>query len=76
MSGAARNLTLSTARLRPIARESSQKLSQFTDQDLDVQIAGTKEVITLPGEVLPLIVDLLAQLAQGNAITLMPYPRR
>lgn len=73
MSGAARKLTLSTARLRPIARESSQKLSQFTDRDLDLQIAETKEVVTLPVEALRLIVDLLAQLAQGNAVTLVPY---
>jgi excisionase family DNA binding protein len=68
-----RNPTLSTARLRPIARESSQKLSRFTDHDLDVQITGTKEVVTLPVEALRLIVDLLAQLAQGNAVTLVPY---
>jgi excisionase family DNA binding protein len=64
---------LSSERIRPVARASSERLARFADRDLDVKIAGTNETLTLPAEAVRLLVDLLAQLAEGNAVTLTPY---
>lgn len=56
-----------------LARESSRRLSPYTKQDLSVRITdGDGADIELPAAAVQLLVHLLAQMAEGNAITLMP----
>jgi len=56
-----------------LARESGRRLSPHVDEDLRVRIAdGDGEEIELPRAAVRLLVHLLAQLAEGNAVTLMP----
>lgn len=72
----------SSARIGPVApsehdsrlaRESSRRLSPFTKQDLHVRLRGTEGPdIELPAAAVQLLVHLLTQMAEGNAITLMP----
>lgn len=72
----------SSARIGPVApsehdsrlaRESSRRLSPFAKQDLHVRIRDEKGPdIELPAAAVQLLVHLLTQMAEGNAITLMP----
>lgn len=59
-----------------IARESSRRLSRFTKQDrltLKIPAAGNRaETIELPRAVVGLLMRILTEMAEGNAITLMP----
>jgi len=56
-----------------LARESSRRLSPYTKQDLIVRITdGDGQEVELPAAAVELLVHLLAQMAEGNAITLMP----
>jgi len=55
-----------------IAQESSRTLSRFLKKNLKVQIAETKEIVELPVSAVRLLVDLLANMAKGNAVTLIP----
>lgn len=56
-----------------LARESSRRLSPYMKQDLRVQITDGDGVdIELPAAAVHLLVHLLTQMAEGNAITLMP----
>ena len=55
-----------------IAQESSRTLSRFLKRNLRVQIAETKEIVELPVSAVRLLVDLLTNMAEGNAVTLMP----
>lgn len=56
-----------------LARESSRRLSPYAKQDLNVRIQdGEGPDIQLPAAAVQLLVDLLAEMAEGNAITLMP----
>lgn len=55
-----------------IAQESSRTLSRFLKKNLKVQIAETKEIVELPVSAVRLLVDLLTNMAKGNAVTLMP----
>lgn len=56
-----------------LARESSRRLSPYTKQDLQVRIAdGDGPDILLPAAAVQLLVHLLTQMAEGNAVTLMP----
>ncbi len=56
-----------------LARESSRRLSAHADEDLRVRIAdGDGEEIELPRAAVQLLVHLLAQMAEGNAVTLTP----
>ncbi len=55
-----------------LARESSRRLSQFVAEDLKVAIPGQEEGIVLPAVAVRLLVELLAELAEGNAVTLIP----
>lgn len=61
-----------TAQDAALARESSRRLSPFTDHNLRVQVAETKELIELPAAAVRLLVELLSEMAEGNAVTLMP----
>lgn len=60
-----------------LARESSRRLSPFTKRDLRVRLAegdgpDSDQPIELPAAAVELLVHLLAQMAEGNAVTLMP----
>lgn len=55
----------------PIARESSRRLARFSSKKLIVKVG--KESITLPGGAVRLLVDVLSQMARGNAVTIVPY---
>lgn len=55
-----------------IARESSKTLSRYTSRAITVRVSDTDEVIELPETAVQLLVDLLSNMAEGNAVTLMP----
>lgn len=56
-----------------LARESSRQLSPYMKQDLRVRITDDDGAeIELPAAAVHLLVHLLTQMAEGNAITLMP----
>jgi excisionase family DNA binding protein len=55
-----------------LARESSRRLARFTDRNLRVRVPETDEVIELPASAVRLLVDLLSEMADGNAVTLIP----
>lgn len=55
-----------------LARESSRQLVPFVRHDLRVHIPETNEEITLPAPAVRLLVDLLSEMAEGNAVTLIP----
>ena len=57
----------------PLARESSRRLARFGSEPLTVRIAGSNEPVTLPARAVRLLVDLLSQMARGNAVTIVPY---
>lgn len=59
------------------AKVSSRTLSKYADVDR-VQLAlrgsnGESDDIVLPGHVLQVLLDVLSQMSQGNAISLVPY---
>lgn len=58
------------------ARQSSRTLSKYADADrvrLTLQASnGKTDELILPGAVLQVLLDALAQMAQGNAVSLMP----
>jgi excisionase family DNA binding protein len=55
-----------------IALDSSRRLSSFTKSDLRVRIPETNEDITLPAPAVRLLVEMLSEMAEGNAVTLVP----
>jgi len=56
-----------------LARESSRRLSPYMRQDLRVRIKDDDGVeLELPAAAVGLLVHLLAEMAEGNAVTLMP----
>ena len=55
-----------------LARESSRQLGPFIEHDLQVRIPETNEEITLPASAVRLLVELLSEMAEGNAIALTP----
>ena len=55
-----------------IARESSKKLSPYASRSLSVRLADTGDTVELPETAVRLLVDILANMAEGNAITLIP----
>jgi len=55
-----------------LAKASSRRLAPFLNQNLKVRIAGTKEQVELPAVAVRLLVDLLSEMAEGNAVTLIP----
>lgn len=55
-----------------LAKESSRKLGPHAQHALRVNIEGSDEVIELPALAVRLLVDLLAEMASGNAVTLIP----
>src|SRR3954468_603131 len=59
-----------------LAQESSRRLSRFAKQDrLTLQLPATDhetETIELPRPVVGLLMRILTEMAEGNAVTLMP----
>jgi len=57
-----------------LARESSRLLAAFVGQKRAprLKVIVGKEEITVPAAALRLLVDILAQMAEGNAVTIMP----
>ena len=58
------------------ARESSRVLSTFAcrTEPLQIEVKGNErqEVVSLPAGAVRLLLDLLTEMAEGNAVTLMP----
>lgn len=65
---------VTNAEEQELARRSSRALGRFVSRkkSLKVQIAGSEEVVTLPAPAVRLLVDILAAMAAGNAVTLIP----
>ena len=66
-----------TAHEAALARETSRLLAQHLDahRELEVQIieeAETGEKLTLPAPAVRLLMDILTEMAAGNAMTLIP----
>ncbi|MDD4891778.1 MAG: DNA-binding protein, partial [Phycisphaerae bacterium] len=55
-----------------LARESSRRLAGYRRGDLKVRVPGSDESIILPAAAVRLLIDLLSEMAAGNAITLIP----
>ena len=59
-----------------VAQESSRRLSRFAKQDrltLQVPVMGQEtETIELPRSVVGLLMRILTEMSEGNAVTLMP----
>lgn len=56
-----------------LARESSRRLSPYMRQDLRVRITDDDGAeLELPAAAVGLLVHLLTEMAEGNAVTLMP----
>lgn len=59
------------------AKQSSRTLSKYANADR-VQLAlrgnnGESDDLVLPGHVLQILLDVLSEMSQGNAISLIPY---
>src|SRR5687768_13614127 len=57
----------------PLAEESSRRLAPFASKPLKVTVPGTEHSVTLPAGAVRLLVDLLAQMARGNSVTIVPH---
>jgi hypothetical protein len=58
------------------AKQSSRLLSKYADADR-VQLTlpannGVAEDLVLPGQVMQLLLDIVSEMAKGNAISLVP----
>ena len=72
--------TLPTRKEVDLAQASSKKISSYINKNSPIQkisliqddIGKKSEAIEIPKEALNLLVDILQQMAQGNAVTLIP----
>lgn len=55
-----------------LARESSRALGPLAQHSLRVRIEGRAEPIEIPAPAVRMLVDLLVEMAAGNAVTLIP----
>lgn len=55
-----------------LAKRSSRRLAPYLNRNLNVRIADTDEQIELPAVAVRLLIDLLSEMAEGNAVTLIP----
>ena len=55
-----------------LARESSRALGPHAREALRVRIEGTDQPIELPALAVRMLVDLLVEMAAGNAVTMIP----
>lgn len=59
-----------------LAQESSRLLARYLDDEaLDLEIVEdkTRPALKLPASAVRLLMDILTQMAEGNAVTLIPY---
>ena len=61
----------STADAR-IAKRSSETLARYVTQRLSVRVGNTNDEVELPEGAVRLLVDILVNMAEGNAVTLIP----
>jgi uncharacterized protein YbjQ (UPF0145 family) len=54
------------------AKESLRRLAAHVRDVVGVRSAGSEETIELPGIAVRMLMDLLRQLAAGNAVTMIP----
>ncbi len=62
---------LSDAEVR-IARESVRTLGPLAARPLRVRVDGSNEIVDLPAGAVRLLVELLAEMAAGHAVTMIP----
>ncbi len=55
-----------------VAKRSSETLSRYVSQSLSVRVGTTNDEIELPEGAVRLLVDILSNMAEGNAVTLIP----
>ena len=55
-----------------IAKQSRRTLARYACHSLSVRVANTNETVELPEGVVRLLVDILENMAEGNAVTLIP----
>lgn len=60
-----------------LAQESSRRLAMLLGEKPEVNVhivngSATEEVLTVPGSAMRLLVQILAEMAEGNAVTLTP----
>lgn len=55
-----------------IAKRSSETLSRYLTRRLSVRVGNTNDEIELPEGAVRLLVDILVNMAEGNAVTLIP----
>jgi excisionase family DNA binding protein len=55
-----------------LARTSSRALGPLAQHSLRVQIEGQAEPVEIPAPAVRMLVDLLVEMAAGNAVTLIP----
>lgn len=55
-----------------LARESGRTLGPLAQHALRVRLEGSNEVVELPAGAVRILVDLLAEMAAGHAVTIIP----
>jgi len=55
-----------------IAKRSSETLSRYIAHRLSVRVGNTNDEVELPEGAVRLLVDILVNMAEGNAVTLIP----
>ena len=55
-----------------LAKLSMRRLAPFFNQNLNIRIAETGELVELPAVAVRLLVDMLSAMAEGDAVTLIP----
>ena len=55
-----------------IAKRSSETLSRYVSHNLSVCVGASNDEIELPENAVRLLVDILSNMAEGNAVTLIP----
>ena len=71
LSASAMEPVTPTEKEMALARESSRQLARYIQEDLEMHIAGGGHVV-LPASVVRLLVRLLAEMADGNTVRLVP----
>ncbi|MBI1374501.1 MAG: helix-turn-helix domain-containing protein [Phycisphaera sp.] len=61
-----------TQRESELARESSRQLARFGKKNLRIQVPEVDDPIVLPAAAVQLLIALLTEMAEGNAVTLYP----
>jgi excisionase family DNA binding protein len=67
--------TLPTEREADLARESSRLLAGYIGRakEARLRVMDGDKTITVPASALRLLVEILAQMAEGNAVTIVPF---